>query len=173
MKDLAEVSLELLINSLEAGAQSITFDLDILQEITSLTITDDGKGMSQELIKIVTSPFTTSRSTRSLGFGLAFYKQAVEQAQGSLQITSKEGVGTTLTACWKTQHIDALPLGNLGETIAFVLQRSPTCHLHFHLKDSTKSYDFISEDIASTLHPVPLDTPEVLTWIINTINTQL
>lgn len=169
MKDLAEVSLELLINSLEAQANALEFTLDLGHDPCVLSLIDNGKGMDEALLAKVTSPFTSTRVTRSTGFGLAFFQQAIQQANGQVNIFSKPNQGTRILATWDGHHLDALPLGNMGETLALVLQRQPHLHLNFHITKHARSYHFSSDECALALEPVSLDEPSVQQWIIDTV----
>ena len=170
MKDLAEVSLELLVNSLEAHATHVSFELS-LGTLNRMVLRDNGKGMDKAMLKTITSPYSTSRQTRSLGFGLAFFKQAVEQAEGSIEIHSEVGKGTTVIGQWVSSHIDALPMGNLGETIALILQRSPQCDLRFTLNQNQTTQTFNSRDVRDIIAPLTLDEPEIQRWIETSINS--
>lgn len=64
------------------------------------TITDTGIGMSEEFLKHIFEPFVQEKDdARSVyhgtGLGMTIVKQLVEQMNGSIQITSKKGVGST------------------------------------------------------------------------------
>ena len=48
-----------------------------------MTIADDGCGMSEEQTAHVTDPFFTTRTTRTVGLGVPFFKQAAELSGGS------------------------------------------------------------------------------------------
>ncbi|MBR2727759.1 MAG: sensor histidine kinase, partial [Solobacterium sp.] len=76
MPDLATHLLEIIQNSIAAGARNVC--IRVLESIVSNTIVmeveDDGKGMSEETVRSVTDPFTTSRTTRKVGLGTSFLK---------------------------------------------------------------------------------------------------
>ncbi len=170
MKDLAEVSLELFINACEAQATVIEFRL-ILDSINQLSIKDNGCGMSKEDLKDITSCFKTSRSTRNLGFGCAFFAQAIQQADGQIEIQSELNQGTIIYASWDSNHIDALPLGNLGESIALVLQRNPDLDFSFTLQKKSSIKTFRSREVKEAIHPLTIDEIEIIKWIEQHINS--
>ena len=63
------------------------------------TITDTGIGMSEEFLKRIYEPFAQEKNdARSVyhgtGLGMTIVKQLVEQMGGTIEITSKEGVGS-------------------------------------------------------------------------------
>ncbi len=64
------------------------------------TITDTGVGMSEEFLKRIFEPFAQEENgARSVyqgtGLGMAIVKSLVEKMDGTITITSKEGVGST------------------------------------------------------------------------------
>ena len=170
MKDLAEIILELLINACEAKATSIEFDLYLDNE-NRLVIKDNGCGIAEEDLKDITSPFKTSRSSRNLGFGLAFFAQAIQQAQGKIDIQSKLNQGTRIEAICNSQHIDACPLGNIGESIALVIQRNPELDLSFTLHKKSSIEAFRSCEVREAIHPLSINEIEILKWIEEKINS--
>ena len=77
MPELALHILDLVQNSVSAGATRVTVTIvyDTAQDALTITIEDDGKGMAPELLERVTSPFTTTRTTRKVGLGIPLFKQ--------------------------------------------------------------------------------------------------
>lgn len=60
-----------------------------------ISISDDGTGMSPEVLRRACEPFfTTKKETEGTGLGLAMVKRTVENHGGSLRIESQEGKGT-------------------------------------------------------------------------------
>ena len=64
------------------------------------TISDTGIGMSDEFIEILYEPFTqeyeNARTTyQGIGLGLSIVKGIVDKMGGSIEVKSKEGIGTT------------------------------------------------------------------------------
>ena len=97
MKNLALHMLDIVQNSIKAEASLV--DIYLYQSKkknrVELVIKDDGKGMSQEMLKKVTDPYTTSRKERKVGLGISLLKQNAEQTNGSFSISSGEGRGLT------------------------------------------------------------------------------
>ena len=63
-------------------------------------IADTGVGMSQEFLKHIFDPFSQERSdARSVyngtGLGMAIVKGLVDEMHGTIEVTSKEGIGST------------------------------------------------------------------------------
>jgi len=171
MKQLAENVLDIAENSVRAEAKHIKI---LLSENTDdktlrITIEDDGCGMSAEVAQSVMDPFYTTRITRKVGLGVPFFKMEAEMTGGSLELESKIGDGTKISAIFHTDHLDCIPLGDMSQTIMALIGGSPNieflfCHTFEPKKDAEIVVDtaqlreMLGED-------VPLDTPEVLLWI--------
>ena len=65
-------------------------------EVLLLRVTDDGRGMTPEVLAECTRPFFTTRSNGS-GLGLVVCREAVEEADGRLIIDSAPGQGTRVS----------------------------------------------------------------------------
>lgn len=167
MKELSLHILDIVKNSVTAGASHIDLKLEeTAAQILTITIADDGKGMSPEFLASVTDPFTTTRTTRKVGLGLPLYRMAAEQTGGSFSIESVEGEGTTVTAVFHRDHLDCPPMGDLAGTVALLIQGSPW--IDFTLLHTTPKggYEFTTEEIRDYLgSEVPLDAPEVFVWL--------
>lgn len=81
--------------------------------VLTAVIADDGRGMSPEFLAAVADPFTTTRTTRSVGMGIPLYRMAAELTGGSLSLASALGRGTTVTAVFHLEHLDCPPMGDL------------------------------------------------------------
>ena len=97
MKEIALYALDIAQNSITARARHLDIALEEGPEAITLTIADDGTGMSPELLARVSDPFTTTRTTRKMGLGIPLLRLAAEQTGGRVSIESTLGVGTTVT----------------------------------------------------------------------------
>jgi signal transduction histidine kinase len=102
-RELSLHILDISENSVQACAKNIEVSVEenIATDRLRIIIKDDGKGMNADQIILVTNPFFTSRTTRKVGLGIPFLKEAAEATNGYLRIESQEGSGTTLIATWK------------------------------------------------------------------------
>ena len=119
---MPEISLNILDvteNSIRANANEIEIYISAqtLEDTLSLKISDNGVGMSKEQLEQVQDPFFTTRTTRKVGLGIPFLKQAAKSTGGSFRIDSQVGKGTDLEAIFKLSHIDRMPLGDISATI--------------------------------------------------------
>ena len=108
MRELSLHILDLAQNSLTANATrlDILIRIDHEKDNLSITLADNGKGMAPDFLKSVTSPFTTTRTTRKVGLGIPMFKANAELTGGSFDIESEVGVGTRMTANFVLSSID-------------------------------------------------------------------
>lgn len=173
MVDLSLHILDIATNSFKAKAKMVKVVVKEEENCIKMWIIDDGCGMSKETLNNVTNPFYTTRTTRKVGLGLPLFKQTLEQTGGFLKITSNIGVGTEVYGLMYTKHIDAIPIGDLAESI-FVLVTNPyNIDIHFEMifKDRDKEmFVFDTKEIKKILDGVPLTENSVMVWIKEYIN---
>ena len=128
MPDLAMHILDIVENSTRAGAKTVSLDIveDSKANIMTISIIDDGKGMTEEELKRALDPFYTTKKERSkVGLGLPMLRETAEQAGGSLVMTSVPGKGTDVRVRMVLDHIDRPPLGDINETLQIVIATNP------------------------------------------------
>ncbi|MHB9093142.1 MAG: ATP-binding protein, partial [Eubacteriales bacterium] len=167
MKDLSMHIIDILQNSIEAGAGEIRL---IITEVTAgdrltLEITDNGRGMDEELMAKVIDPFFTTRTTRRIGLGLPLLKAAAERCEGQMTISSAPGKGTSVTAEFRHSHIDRAPLGNIIDTVVNVIVGHPDLNLYFSHHIDGKDITLDAKELREQLEDVPLNNPAVINWI--------
>ena len=180
MKELSLNILDIAMNSVKAGATRITLVLEEDGERLCFSVTDDGCGMSEELLARVTDPFYTTRKTRKVGLGLPFLKLMAEQTGGSMSITSRareeypDCHGTCTKAEFYKTHIDCLPLGDIISTVVTLKQGSPDIAFDFqHTLPSGTRVRLSTDELHAVLGDgIPLDTPDVILWIREYLSEQ-
>ena len=170
MKELSLNILDVAKNSVKAGAALIRISLNTDENgILSVSITDNGCGMSEEVLLGVTDPFYTTRTTRKVGMGLPLLKMAAEQTGGTLKITSsdKKGEsGTRLVATFDTKSIDCMPLGDIVSTVCVLIAGSPDIDFEFTDTRPNGEVSLRTSDIRSVLgNEISLAEPEIQKWI--------
>ena len=167
MKDLSLNILDVAHNSIRAGAKLIEITLDWQDPLLTVTIKDNGCGMSEEMLRTVTDPFTTSRTTRRVGMGLPLFKLAAEQTGGSLSISSTLGEGTEVKAVFHTDHIDCPPAGDVASTAALIAGAlEEGSNLIFTERNGESEFSLDTAQIREILGPeIPLGDPEIQAWL--------
>lgn len=166
MKELALHLLDVAQNSLTAGATEVDVSFQFRKGWLTLTIRDNGRGMEPDFLAAVLDPFTTSRTTRSVGLGLPLLRLTAEQTGGSLTVESAVGQGTTVEAVLDTGHIDCPPLGNLGETVSLLIQGAPQVEFTFTYDRDGAVFRLDTREVRTILgEDVSLAEPEVVLWL--------
>ncbi|MGE8186459.1 sensor histidine kinase [Pseudomonas sp. NPDC086278] len=100
---LTQILNSLFANALEAMPKGGTLTIEIEQPQPGhvrMTLSDTGKGMSQQQQQMVFKPFFTTK-TGGLGVGLALVKRIMERFEGSVELTSQEQEGTRVSLNFK------------------------------------------------------------------------
>lgn len=167
MKELSLHILDIVQNSINAGAHAIiiTINEDIPNDRLTISVEDDGCGMSSDIVEKVKDPFFTSRSTRRVGLGIPLLKAAADRCGGGLKIESEQGKGTTVTACFIHSHIDRAPIGNIWDTITGLIVCNEDVDFKYKHYFNGKYFEFDTLKIKEVLDGVPVASPEVVKWI--------
>ena len=166
MRELSLHILDALENSLTAEASLIELIIkeDVTADQLTITIQDNGRGMTEAQLARVYDPFFTTRNTRHVGLGIPLFKAAAERCNGDLTIASQLGKGTTLRATFQHSHIDRAPLGDMTSTLIAVILAG-VCDLRYvHWVDG-KEFEFSKVDIKAELGEIPLTHPAVRKWL--------
>ena len=173
MKEISLNILDIAENSVKAGASLTEITVTENDEQLTLTVRDNGCGMTAQTLKAVTDPFYTTRTTRKVGMGLPLLKMEAEQTGGKFAITSKaeseypEDHGTEVTAVFNKKHIDYTPLGDVASSIVTLIQGHPDTDFLFAHTCGSKSVTLDTRELRAVLEDVPLNSYEVLSFINN------
>jgi len=175
MKDLSLHILDIVQNSVAANAKVIQIILEIntVNDYIELTVKDNGKGMDHDFLQRVVDPFTSTRTTRRVGLGIPLLKQNAELTGGTFRIDSELGVGTTLQARFVKSHIDCLPLGDLGGTIALLICSYPEVEFKVSVIVGSNQFAVSTSELRQALDGVPLNDPSVYPLIKEYIYSNL
>ena len=165
MKELSLNILDVAKNSVTAGATKIEILVEETVERITITITDNGCGMTPEFVKRVTDPFTTTRTTRKVGMGLPLMKMEAQMSGGDLSIESQVGRGTTVTSWFDPENIDMPPLGDLVSSVTTLIQGSPDIDFIFTHRTPAGEYTLDTGEIRQIMGDIPLSEPEVIAWL--------
>jgi hypothetical protein len=163
VRELALHLLDIAENSVAANAQNITIFVneDITADRLEMSVADDGFGMDEATVARV----VTSRTTRKVGLGLPFLKQAAEACNGSMQIQSTPGKGTRVKVEFQHSHIDRMPLGDLAGTFLSLLIANPAINWDFNYRVDGRVFRFESFPVTQALEGISLTEPSVLAYL--------
>ena len=151
--------LDVAQNSIRAGASKIDISIsaDTKENLLSLMIRDNGCGMNETEIRYASDPFYTTHRTKKTGMGLSLLKMASEQAGGDFYIESNLHIGTTVHASFILNHINLMPVGDIGGTISALIQAAPEIDYIFCYARDTDSFKFDTKQARQILKDIPLN----------------
>jgi anti-sigma regulatory factor (Ser/Thr protein kinase) len=133
MKEISLHLLDLIENSVAAGAERVDIDIseDEAGDALRIVVTDNGRGLPADLLQGAADPFATTRATRNVGLGLPLLAAAAERAGGHFDVTSSPEKGTVVHVEMQISHIDRSPLGRIDETLSTAAVLHPTLDIRF------------------------------------------
>ncbi len=173
MRELSLNVMDIAQNSISAGASLITITVEEdrgLDEL-SISIGDNGRGMTPEQVEHVTDPFFTTRTTRSVGLGVPLFKMEAEMTGGRFSIESTVGVGTTTTAVFKPSSVDMIPLGDINGTVSMLVMMNPDLDFLYTRgfkpeEGERREFALDTRELRTVLgEDVPLNLPDVTQWV--------
>lgn len=173
MRELSLHILDICQNSTKAGAGLVRICLKTEGGILTIRIEDDGCGMNEQLLKRVTDPFATTRTTRKVGMGIPLFKMASEMAGGSFTISSKVGEGTTVTATFEIDHIDRMPLGNMGSTMRILIASSVGVRFVLTAEKDGESFTLDTQEVSEIMGGISIYEDEVLKFIEDFVRSNI
>jgi len=167
-RDLSQHILDIAENGVKAGATllHVTIEEDTAADTLRIVVQDNGWGMNAETLAKVEDPWYTTRTTRNVGLGIPFFKQAAEMCNGTFDITSEPGVGTTTAATFQHSHIDRPPLGDLAGTLLCMIVGFEGVDVLYEHRVDDRTFTLDTRDIRAVLgDDVPFSDPEVLAFL--------
>ena len=178
MKELSLNILDIVQNSLSARSTIVEIELEETDETLKVTVRDDGCGMSAEMVRNVTDPFCTTRTTRKVGLGIPLFKLAAEQTGGKLELSSTpesespDSHGTVISGLFYKKHLDFTPLGDIVSTLGTLIQGCGDVDIVFTHRYGGQEVRLDTRELREILAGVPLNEPEVLIWIRDNLTEQ-
>ena len=173
MRELSLNVMDIAQNSISAGASliTITVEEDAGLDELSISIGDNGRGMTPEQVEHVTDPFFTTRTTRSVGLVVPLFKMEAEMTGGRFSIESTVGVGTTTTAVFKPSSVDMIPLGDINGTVSMLVMMNPDLDFLYTRgfkpeEGERREFALDTRELRTVLgEDVPLNLPDVTQWV--------
>lgn len=171
MRELSLNILDICKNSTKAGASKIEISIEVHEKIDmfSIEIKDNGSGISEEFLKDIADPFTTTRTTRKVGMGIPLFKMSALQAEGNFEISSKLGEGTKVLATYKISSVDRMPLGDLASTMQLLIGGDPQIDFVLKLKSNNGEEVFSSKEVSQIVGEENMQEPEVVEYVYQMI----
>ena len=176
MQEISLNILDIVQNSIRAEAALIEVTIEEIptDDVFSFTVKDNGCGMDEEMVKRVTDPFVTTRTTRRVGLGISLLKSLAQQTGGDIKLESEVGVGTVIRADFSYSHIDRQPLGDISAVMVSLISMNPTIdfvYTHFYEKEK---FSLDTRELREILgSEVSLSEVSVAQWIGEYINSGL
>jgi two-component system, NtrC family, sensor kinase len=104
-----QVLMNLLSNALDAvepdqGVIRVIVDHDPNARVLEVEVIDNGHGIPPTMMNHMFELFHSTKGNRGTGLGLAVTKKIVDEHEGAISVTSKEGQGTTFTVRLPAYH---------------------------------------------------------------------
>jgi hypothetical protein len=159
--------LDLVQNAMTAKSSMIevTVARDTANDILTLRIRDDGRGMDEQTRHLVERGFHSTKCPKCVGLGIPLLRETAEHCDGTFSLASRAGEGTTVTATFRASHIDLPPFGNLEATFLDIIATSGQTRIRIEYRDDERSFELDTQQIREMLGDVPLQHPEVIRFL--------
>jgi len=151
LEDLSHHILDIAENGVNAGADEISIEIDDSGDRLLFSVSDNGRGMTEETVKAVVNPFYTTRTERRVGLGLPFLKQLSELCGGDFSVSSEPGRGTHVTASFLKTSIDLPPLGDGPSTLMTIFIGNPGISWKYTHSRNGKDFSVDSKELSEAL----------------------
>ena len=167
MTELSLNVLDIVQNSIQAGSSfiQVTITANTTSDYLTIRIEDNGCGLTKEQLHSIADPFYTTRTTRRIGLGIPFFRQAAFRCGGDFIITSKVGHGTTVIASFGLSHIDRMPLGDINATMHTLITFHPELDFLYTYIIDDRHFSLDTREFRKILGDVAFSAPEVSTYI--------
>ena len=97
--DVVNAVVNLVVNAIDALASggTVTLRTGVEGGASSVSIADDGPGMSADVAEKVFEPFFTTKGDEGTGLGLAMVFACMNRHGGSVQLATEPGAGARFT----------------------------------------------------------------------------
>lgn len=132
---LCDMIADITANSVEAGSPLVTVECIQTADALEVTVADNGKGMSEETLKRAEDPFYTDgvkHPGRKVGLGIPFLIQTMDETDGSWNIKTEPGKGTTVYMKFNLSNIDTPPVGDIPGLFFTMLTQTGTYDMDIH-----------------------------------------
>ena len=164
MRELSLHILDIVENGITAGADCIRIKVveSRAEDLLTIIVSDNGRGIPAEKLDRLQDPFVTSRTTRRVGLGLSLLAAAAERCDGKMAVAAGAGGGTEVSATFGYSHIDRAPLGDMASTMTTLMMGNP--QIDFVYRHIINDEDFIldTRELKKDLGVDSLEDPMVI-----------
>ena len=93
------------------------------------------------------------------------FAQAAEASGGRLEVGPGPEGGADVRAVFGLTHLDRMPLGDIGSTVAAIVAGYPDMDVELVLASEAGEYRFTTKALREELEGLALNTPQVLEYI--------
>ena len=174
MDDISLHVLDIAENSVRAEATRIEIILtrDVKNDLFSVVLVDNGRGMDPETLAKVRDPFFTTKGKKT-GLGIPLLAQAAEQTGGTVSIESAPGTGTRVSITFTWSHVDRPAIGSMADTMLTLIAGHPDLDYVYEEREDGRVFRFDTREIKNDLEGVPINTPEALRAIRGMLKEQI
>lgn len=151
---ICDTIADLVQNAVEAGANQIELLVSTGRELIEVEVKDNGKGMDAATLAKVQEPFFSEAGKhdhRRVGLGIPLIVQTVEAANGTFDISSTPGKGTSVHYTLDANHLDTPPLGDLPGTLTSMMALGGEYDLIVTRQARSDSYQVSRADLIEAL----------------------
>jgi hypothetical protein len=174
LEELTDHIMDIAMNSVRAGSKNVHISVISRPAAGTLTISivDDGSGMDADMVQSVTDPFFSTKEGKKVGLGVPLLKGAAETCGGAFHLKSAPGKGTEIEAVFPLDNPDVPPLGNVREAILLLCVTNPEVRFSYRSDIDGKDFEFDTREINDVLGGLPINHPEVVTFLTRYIKGQ-
>lgn len=167
MNALALHILDLLNNAYFSGADAVRLTITEipLESLCFIDLSDNGKGMSKEMLLHVFDPFFSTKTTPNTGKGIPLAKNYAENTGGYLKIRSQEKTGTHLQMLLHTHSESMLPWGDMAGILSLCFTSYPNQELSYTHYVQSKYFHTTSSLLKMRWEKTKLQHPQTIQQI--------
>ncbi len=156
MKEIVDHIIDIVNNSISAGAHNIIIDIheSITNDYLQISIIDDGIGIDDDTLKKITDPFFTTKKDKKVGLGISLLKYHAELAGGSFYIKSELNKGTEIKATFQLSHIDRQPIGDIAGTIILLITSHTNINFIYNHQTDFGNFTLDTKEIKDIINDI-------------------
>ena len=175
MQELSMHILDIAENSVAAEAKKVEIRIqkNQKQDMLTIEIEDNGKGMDEAIQKQVLDPLFTTKPYKKVGLGLSMLAEAARKTGGKLHLHSEPGKGTRVHATFGLSHMDLQPMGDMVETMVLLIVGNPDVEFGYQYTLDEKGFIWNTVFLQEPFGELPRCMPEVVDFIRNDLRIKL